>query len=169
MKKIYTFLALCLLFAACSKEEEKPTPRTYDLAGRVYERYEVSYYHPDQRDYYALEFVNDTSLYKYHGHELLGEDSVWHRQDTIYHSSHVGNPDCPFYYSVTDVSHYKDVWGCVAYIDLYRRTTQTYPINHEHNGETYIYSHHYYTYYISDDENWIWNKDLYYDEYQRVK
>ena len=38
MKRIYTLLALCLLFAACSKEEEKPTPEplNYDYTGRVY-------------------------------------------------------------------------------------------------------------------------------------
>lgn len=166
MKKHLHILALCLLFVACGKEEEKPTPRTYDLAGRVYERYEVKYYNPNQRDYYALEFVNDTMLYQYHGHELLGEDSVWHRQDTSYYS-YAGNPDCPFYYRVTDVSHYQDVWGCVAYIDLYTLTTHTYPVNHEHNGETYVTSHHYYTYYISDDEIWIWRDGE--DDYKRVK
>lgn len=167
MKRIHILLALCLLFAACSKEEEKPTPRTYDLAGRVYERYDVKYYNPNQRDYYALEFGDSSTLYKYHGHEILGEDSVWHRIDTNF--IYPENPNKPFVYRVTDVSAYQDVWGCVAYIDLYRLTTHTYPVNHEHNGETYVSSQWCYTYYLSDDEKWLWNKELYYDEYQRVK
>jgi len=161
-KRSYTLLALCLLFAACSKEEEKPTPRTYDLAGRVYERYNVSNYIPYRRTYYTLEFVDDTIAYKYQGTDLLGEDSVWHRKDTL-----LVDYFKPYLYSVTDVSEHQDVWDCAAYIDFYRLTTQTYPVNHEHNGETYISYHHYYTYRISDDEIWIWRDGE--DDYRRVK
>ena len=161
MKKYIYVFALCLLFTACSKKEEKPTYRTYNLSGRIYERYDYYSFSPNRRAYFTLNFVNDTTAYKYNGTDTLGVDSVWYRKDTVMVSSPYLKP---YQYSVKDRSQDVDEYllDYVAEIAFYRWTT------HTHHGEESINQNYYYFYYISDDEKWIWNQNDITDEYQRI-
>lgn len=77
---------MCLAFAACSKEPDpqQPAANTYDFTGRRYETYtDYNSFMAGRRAYFALDFVAEANLLRYNGHDYLGEDSVWHRLDTI--------------------------------------------------------------------------------------
>ena len=160
MKKLFPILLIAILFAGCKKNEPNPQPRTYNLAGRIYERYETYSFSPNRRSYHTLDFVDDTTVYRYNGTDTLGVDSVWHRKDTVMASSPYFKP---YNYSIADYSNNPYAFDYVAEISFYRWES------HTSHGQEYTYKKLHYTYQISDDELWIWNKDQITDEYQRIR
>ncbi len=159
MKRNFLLLIVCLVFTSCSKDKE-PEQRTYDFAGRSYERYTSYTFTPGKRTYYAIEFLNDTTVLTYSGKDNMNSDSVWYRVDTAAHSIK------SYLYRINDCSYWLSgdypPLGYIAEIWFYRRETS------EIHGDQYEAEHFYDVYEVKEDESRIWKKDTYQD-YIRVR
>lgn len=159
MKRVILLILCGFMLLGCNKTESEPEERIYSFTGHVYERYKAYSFMPNRRTYFTLDFLSDTTVLRYNGTDTLGMDSVWYRKDTVMVSQLK-----PYQYRVTDVSRYYPYpWDCVAYIDFYRYHMYTY---HDEEFEDVKV---YFTYHVSDDENWLWNSNDASDEYYRIK
>lgn len=84
MKKVFHLLLCGLGLLACTKEPEpQPEVKTYDFKGRRYEAYTYHSFLPNERAYFALDFVGESNLLRYNGYDSLGQDSTWYRYKTL--------------------------------------------------------------------------------------
>lgn len=84
MSKRIIIPLLCLAFAACTKEPQpQPEEKTYDFNGRRYESYAYHSWLPNERSFFAIDFVTEYNFQMYNGFDSIGLDSVWYRYKII--------------------------------------------------------------------------------------
>lgn len=74
------------LFCACAKEptpQPAPQETTYDFDGRRYEYYQYHSWLPNERTYYAIDFISESNFTMYNGYDSIGSDSIWYRYNMI--------------------------------------------------------------------------------------